>query len=162
MGSNPIRNTKNKNVDIKKYAKDELIKIINNSNSYREFLYNIGYSSSGNAYRVTQKYLDSIKIDYTNLVKNRWSSKERSIEDVLVEGVNFCNKSLKTKILKYKVLDYKCVECGNEGEWMGKPITLQLDHINGVHNDNRIENLRFMCPNCHSQTDTHGGKNNKK
>jgi 5-methylcytosine-specific restriction endonuclease McrA len=149
-------------VDIRKYTKDELIKIINNSNSYSEFLYNIGYSSSGNAYRVTKKYLDSIGIDYSNLVKNKWSSKEKSIEEVLVEGVNFCNKSLKAKILKYKVLEYKCVSCGNTGEWMDKPITLQLDHINGIHNDNRIENLRFMCPNCHSQTDTHSGKNNKK
>lgn len=45
---------------------------------------------------------------------------------------------------------------------MNKKITLQLDHINGINNDNRVENLRFLCPNCHSQTSTYTGKNTKK
>ena len=55
---------------------------------------------------------------------------------------------------------YKCHICGID-EWNDKAIVLQLDHINGVKRDNRIENLRFLCPNCHSQTDTFAGKNKK-
>lgn len=51
-----------------------------------------------------------------------------------------------------------CAECGISGDWNGKPLTLQLDHINGKHSDNRIENLRILCPNCHSQTSTWGMK----
>jgi 5-methylcytosine-specific restriction endonuclease McrA len=55
-------------------------------------------------------------------------------------------------------MEYKCQCCGIS-EWLDKPISLQLDHINGINNDHRIENLRFLCPNCHSQTDTYAGKN---
>lgn len=67
----------------------------------------------------------------------------------------------KTTLRKYAIqyIPYVCECCGNDGEWLGKKISLQLDHINGINNDNRIENLRFLCPNCHSQTDTFGGKN---
>lgn len=49
--------------------------------------------------------------------------------------------------------------CGNIGEWQGQKLVLQLDHINGKNNDHRIENLRFLCPNCHSITETYAGKN---
>jgi hypothetical protein len=52
----------------------------------------------------------------------------------------------------------RCAGCGLT-EWQGQPIVLQLDHINGVHNDNRLDNLRLLCPNCHSQTDTYCGRN---
>ena len=58
-------------------------------------------------------------------------------------------------------LEYKCEKCGIS-EWLGEPLSLHLDHKNGVNNDHRIENLRFLCPNCHSQTDTYAGKNKSK
>ena len=70
--------------------------------------------------------------------------------------------SIKKWLNKFNLLGYKCQCCGNEGEWMGKSMTLQLDHINGVNDDNRLENLRFLCPNCHSQTETYTGRNIKK
>ena len=65
---------------------------------------------------------------------------------------------LKIRLVKEKRLEYKCALCGIS-EWQGQPLSLQLDHINGKHNDHRIENLRFLCPNCHSQTETYAGKN---
>ena len=55
-----------------------------------------------------------------------------------------------------------CANCGNIGEWNGQSLTLQIDHINGINNDNRKENLRWLCPNCHSQTSTYTGKNKTK
>jgi 5-methylcytosine-specific restriction endonuclease McrA len=60
--------------------------------------------------------------------------------------------------VKENRLEYKCANCGIK-EWNNLPLSLQLDHINGVNNDHRLENLRFLCPNCHSQTDTYSGKN---
>jgi len=65
-------------VSIKNYKKEELKDIIKECNSYKEFLNRIGYVSSGSAYKHTQKYLDSIGLDYTNLRKNKWSSKEKT------------------------------------------------------------------------------------
>jgi 5-methylcytosine-specific restriction endonuclease McrA len=65
---------------------------------------------------------------------------------------------LKKRLIKEKILEYKCSIC-NIVLWMNKPIPLDLDHINGNSMDNTIENLRFLCPNCHSQTETYRGKN---
>lgn len=62
--------------------------------------------------------------------------------------------SLKRRLINEKKLNYKCALCGNTGGWNNKKLVLQLDHINGDHKDNRIENLRLLCPNCHSQTET--------
>ena len=54
---------------------------------------------------------------------------------------------------------YECVECGNEGEWKGKSLSLHLDHIDGNRKNNTLDNFRWLCPNCHHQTDTWGVKN---
>lgn len=66
---------------------------------------------------------------------------------------------LRTQLIKHNIIPYKCAECGNNGIWNDKPLALDLDHINGINNDDRIENLRFLCPNCHRQTDSYAGKN---
>ena len=66
--------------------------------------------------------------------------------------------SLKKRILKYNLLEYKCSLCGNEGYWNNKPLVLQLDHIDGDRTNIEITNLRFLCPNCHTQTDTYANK----
>lgn len=59
------------------------------------------------------------------------------------------------------MIEYKCSFCGNIGKWLDTEMSLELDHINGINNDNRIENLRYLCPNCHAITKTYCGKNKK-
>ena len=81
------------------------------------------------------------------------------LNQVLVENSSYARHHVKRRIIKEKLLEYKCQCCGLGDEWNGKPIVLQLDHINGVNNDHRIENLRFVCPNCHTQQDTYSAKN---
>lgn len=71
------------------------------------------------------------------------------------------HNTLKKRILKENLIPYKCSECTLEPVWNNKILTLQLDHINGDNTDNRLENLRFLCPNCHSQTETFCSKNFK-
>lgn len=80
-------------------------------------------------------------------------------EELFIADCSIPRKIVKRAIIRDKVIPHECQECGNAGEYNGRPLTLQLDHINGVNNDNRIENLRFLCPNCHSQTDTFCGGN---
>ena len=81
------------------------------------------------------------------------------LDEVLVENSSYARHHVKRRVIKEKLLEYKCQCCGLGDEWNGKPIVLQLDHINGVNNDHRIENLRFVCPNCHTQQDTYSAKN---
>jgi hypothetical protein len=73
---------------------------------------------------------------------------------------NFGRSRIRRKVFESDLLEYRCDECGIES-WHGKQLTLHLDHINGKNNDHRIENLRWLCPNCHSLTPTYCGKNHK-
>ncbi len=81
--------------------------------------------------------------------------------DLFIENCKHRRRIVKLTIIRDKLIPYKCCICSLSGIWQGKPITLQLDHINGINNDNRLTNLRFLCPNCHSQTDTFCGGNTK-
>ena len=81
------------------------------------------------------------------------------LNDVLVENSSYARHLLKKRIIKENLLEYKCSCCGIGDSWNEKKLVLQLDHINGVNNDHRLENLRFVCPNCHSQQDTYAAKN---
>ena len=79
----------------------------------------------------------------------------------MVENSGYANiASLKRRLVNEKRLEYKC-ECCGLSEWRGVPLSLNLHHKNGINNDHRIENLSFLCPNCHSITDTFAGKNSK-
>ena len=93
-------------------------------------------------------------------VRNRYGER-RLDEDVFVENSTYARHRLKQRIIKQNMIPYVCVCCGTGPEWMGKPMPLILDHINGVNNDNRLENLRFVCSNCDSQLPTYKSRNTK-
>jgi len=84
------------------------------------------------------------------------------IDELLVNGKYRSTSSLRLRLIKDKVLNNVCYECGLLPEWNGKSLSLHLDHINGDSSDNRIDNLRILCPNCHSQTETYCGSKKKK
>ncbi len=78
----------------------------------------------------------------------------------ILEGKHpqYQSNKLRIRLLNENVFEHICDSCGN-AEWQGKPIPLELDHINGINSDHKLENLRLLCPNCHAQTDTYRGKN---
>jgi hypothetical protein len=69
--------------------------------------------------------------------------------------------TIKRHLLRAGIIVNRCDWCGLS-EWRGRPLSIQLDHVNGIRDDHRVENLRMLCPNCHSQTDTFAAKNRKK
>lgn len=106
-----------------------------------------------------------MKTVYKNLpseTKNRMNwAKGKTIThnaDIFTENSKYSNEMVKQRIVKDNLLEYRCIKCGVDS-WQGETIVLDLDHINGNNRDNRLENLRYLCPNCHSQTDTYKGRN---
>jgi len=86
---------------------------------------------------------------------------EKPQDEILIENIELAGKTIKKYILQKRLLDYSCGICGIS-DWLDKDISLEIDHINGIRTDNRIENLRFLCPNCHSQTEFFRGRNIKR
>ena len=83
-------------------------------------------------------------------------------ELIFTKNSTYARNCLKKRILLDNLIDYKCSICDIGPEWMGKPMPLILDHINGINNDNRFENLRFVCGHCDSQLETYKSKNRIK
>ncbi len=147
----------------KKIDKEELSNIVQNSKTFAEVMRKLGYTANrGNSYQPLKKYLRENNISFSHFLgKSNGLAKNETfpLEKILVKDSIYTNMTrLKLRILKSNLIEYKCAICGIN-EWLGKKIVLQLDHINGNNRDNRIENLRLLCPNCHSQTETYCGKN---
>ena len=146
---------------------EDFIEIIKNSKNWTEILKKCGYNNLGNN-KTVLKRCQKLNIDISHLPSGQGDSRHKgksfkkyTIEEILVENSQYSNGSdLKNRLIKEKDFQYKCYNC-NLTEWMGKPIPIELEHINGIHTDNRIENLTFLCCNCHALTDTYKGKNVK-
>lgn len=139
--------------------RDIIAKSVNVTDALRK----LGYLNprAGRSRATLMNRIDELSIDISHFdEKNkRFPINAMSIKEMFAKNTNRNNQHLKTIIKRHNLIDYKCECCGNEGKWMGTELSLHLDHINGEHSDNTIENLRFLCPNCHSQTDTYAGKN---
>lgn len=141
--------------------KEELEKLVKESNSFAEILRRQGKSNSGSSTKALKNKLKEYGISYLFLNKNHIPA-QAPLEEVLVENRNYNSSILKKRLIAVGLKEDKCEICGCLNVWNDMPITLHLDHINGNHFDNRIENLRILCPNCHSQTETFGTRRFKK
>lgn len=147
----------------------QLRKVVKESCNITDALRNIGYTNPRANHTRTHfmRVVEENGIDISHFSTHRRldgssNTKVYSMDEILVENSTYTNRSqLKKRLITECNWKYECVLCGNKGEWNGKELSLQLDHINGINNDNRIENLRLLCPNCHSQTGNYSGKNIK-
>lgn len=93
--------------------------------------------------------------------RNKWIQENIvSDDEVYIKGSKYCH--IRRRVFKDNYMEYKCSICGVGGNWNNKPLTLQIDHIDGDYNNNTKDNLRWLCPNCHSQTSTYGNKDGHK
>jgi len=149
-----------------KISKSELEITVAKYKSYKDILATFGLENKGENFKTLKRRLNEDKIPYDHLLKHgqnlRVYHTPKTLDEILIEESTFNRGHLKGRLLKAGVLKNQCSECPVSAEWNGKPIVLQLDHINGISNDNRLENLRILCPNCHSQTNTFAGKRKER
>lgn len=140
----------------------DFIELVLSSSSNSDVLRKLGLKTrGGSSSKLLKSRISELKIN-TDHYKVEWKARltKFSMDEILVENSAYSNISrMKKRILENNLLDYRCEKCDNQGIWNGESMTLQLDHINGISNDHRLVNLRFLCPNCHSQTDTFSGRN---
>ena len=142
----------------------EFIEIVKNNICLRDIVSELGFNkTSGSMADLVKKRISELKIDTSHFNQfARNNTKKHNIEDILVENSLYTNMNcLKNRLIKEGILEYKCAICGNIGMWNNECLSLQLHHKDGVHSNNKLENLEFLCPNCHAQTDNYCGKNAK-
>lgn len=144
---------------------EQFVNLVKNSTNISEVLFKLGYSIKGNSWGFSKirRRMDDLNLSFADFkgkspMISKNTLKEISSEQLFKENSKHNRTVIRRYILKNKLLPYKCAICGVK-EWNNKTLSLELDHINGINTDNRLENLRFLCPNCHSQTTTYGSRN---
>lgn len=154
-----------------RYEYDKFLLVIQKSKSYKEVARNLGIGTTYGNRQTIKRYIEKYNIDNSHF-DNGYSVykdsigrtvRKRSLSEILVEKSDYVDtRNLKNRLYKEGLNKRECELCGQGEEWQGKKMSLILDHINGVNNDNRIENLRIVCPNCNATLDTFSGKNNTR
>ncbi len=147
------------------WSDEQLVAAVRNSKSISEVLEKLGLVPRGHNYHTFYRHRERLGLDIGHFVgRSHLKGRLRPeisvpLHRILVQDSTYKNMPrLTIRLVRSGMLEPKCDECGIV-EWQGKKLRLQLDHMNGERTDNRRENLRLLCPNCHSQTATYVGAN---
>jgi len=152
----------------RKYTERMLRSAVADSTSVAGVLRSLGLNQAGGTHAHISRTIKSMGIDTTHFVRHQnggglW--RRRSPKEILVR-LPLGSRRAKPPMLRRALVEigrpYVCVLCGNTGSWMGRTLRLEVDHIDGDYHNNLADNLRFLCPNCHTQTDNFSGRSRGK
>lgn len=145
----------------RKYTKEQLQEIVDKCFSFRQVILELGLKETGGNYSNIQKRCKEFGISTNHFFGPAWNrlghplfNKKNceSIESFFTKkDKKIASSKVKNRIINNGLKEYKCEVCGIS-EWLEKRLVIELHHVNGDPTDNRLENLQFLCPNCHSQT----------
>lgn len=152
---------------IRKLTKKDLLVLTKKYGTQSEILNELGLRAAGRNFKSLRVKLLKYNLYTSFRIKTNKKRVQRMhalhkipLNKKLVRNSTYDNRgNLKRELIKKKLLKNKCAICGMPPIWNNKKLVLILDHINGIHNDHRLKNLRLLCPNCNSQTDTFCGRN---
>jgi len=153
----------------RKWTEQDLRSAVLSSRSVRQVLQKLGLVEAGGNYEQVKYYLSFYKISASHFSSRGWrrdsvgsGTPHKRLVEILVRGSRFQSYKLKKRLFSEKIKEKCCELCGWAQLSEDGRLPLELDHINGDRYDNRLQNLRILCPNCHSLQSTHRGKNKKK
>lgn len=150
----------------RKWTVDQLKTAVKTCGSIRQVLNALGLREAGGNYTQVKRYIKLHNIDISHFHGRAWSKGLKKpfnpripLDKILVKNSSYQTYKLKKRLIRAKLKPVNCEECGWAGVSKDGRIPLELDHINGDSSDHRLENLRILCPNCHSLKPTHRGLN---
>ena len=150
------------------WTEQQLKNAVKASKSFRNVIGLLGLRPTGGNYDQVKKYIKQYNLSTKHFTGQTWNKGLKlpfrpfiELQDILVENSNYQSHKLKNRLFSAKLREPKCEKCGWAEVSSDGRLPLELDHINGNRHDNRLKNLRVLCPNCHSLQTTHRGKNIK-
>lgn len=158
---------------LRQLTQEDAINLLESHDSFQSILHSLGLRPAGGNYKALHARFSELGIDTSSIYEKSKAIKVRRLTEnhdkgridpslVLIESSPYSRSVVRRILRQEKLLTYSCESCGLSDTWNGAPLTLQIDHRNGIANDHRLENLRFLCPNCHSQTESFAGRNTRK
>lgn len=157
MGGELLNNKKRS--PIWKPTAEEFKAIVDKSKTTTEVLAHFGMQNKGGNYNTFNRRIKDEGVDISHFVKSMPIPKKLELNMLFKKNSTSSRSTVRRRVIQEKLIPYECRDCGNEGTWQGKELSLHLEHVNGISNDHRLKNLCFPCPNCHSQTATYSGRN---
>jgi hypothetical protein len=151
-----------------RYTEDEAREAVAASKSYSEALRRLRMRPAGGNHKLFKRYVDEVwqiptaHFDAGAAARRVPLRASMPMSEVLVEHSSYTRARLKQRLYEEGLKQRRCELCGQGEEWRGRVMSLILDHVNGVPDDNRLENLRIVCPNCAATLDTHCGRKNRQ
>jgi transposase-like protein len=146
------------------YTEPELREVVARSSTLAEVLRAFGLRAAGGNFRLLRRWLDEWQISTAHFTGTPPPRRREAVplSQVLVRDSSYHRGRLKHRLYEEGLKERRCELCGQGEEWQGRPMSLILDHINGCSDDNRLENLQIVCPNCAATLDTHCGRKNRR